>query len=69
MNRASQSMQWTHYLLSAGIGLLAAGLVSGFWRWLEPPTVTNHLDTTQVAAQVAEQLRPAIEALKPSRRK
>lgn len=65
MNRAGHNLQWTHYLLSAAIGLLAAGLVSAFWLWREPPLVTYQMD----AAQVAEQLRPAIEALKPPRRK
>jgi hypothetical protein len=65
MNQAGHNMQWTHYLLSAVIGLLTAGLVSAFWLLRAPPPVTNQLD----AAQVAEQLRPAIEALKPSKRK
>jgi hypothetical protein len=65
MNQAGQSMQWTHYLMSAVIGLLTAGLVSAFWLLRAPPAITNQLD----AAQVAEQLRPAIEALKPSKRK
>jgi hypothetical protein len=65
MNQAGHSMQWTHYLLSAVIGLLAAGLVSAFWLLRAPPSVMNQLD----AAQLAEQLRPAIEALKPSKHK
>jgi hypothetical protein len=46
-------------------GMLTAGLVSAFWLLRAPPPVTNNLD----AAQVAEYLRPAIEALKPSRHK
>lgn len=65
MDQAGQSMRWTHYLLSAVVGLFAAGLVSAFWLLRVPPAITNQLD----AAQVAEQLRPAIEALKPFKRK
>jgi hypothetical protein len=65
LNRAGQSMEWTHYLLVVATGLVTAALVSAFLLWLAPPTVVNHLD----AAQVAEHLRPAIEALKPSKHK
>jgi hypothetical protein len=65
MGWAGQSMELRHYLLVVTTGLLTAALVSAFWLWLAPPTVVNHLD----AAQVAEHLRPAIEALKPSKPK
>lgn len=65
LNRAGQNLEWTHYLLSVAIGMGTAALASAFWLWLAPPTVVNRLD----AAQVAEYLRPAIEALKPSRHK
>jgi hypothetical protein len=65
MRRAGQSMELQHYLLAVTTGLLTAALVSAFWLWLAPPTVMNRLD----AAQVAEYLRPAIEALKLSKPK
>lgn len=65
LSRAGQSMEWTHYLLSLATGLVTAALVSAFWLWLAPPTVVSHLN----AAQVAEHLRPAIEALRPSKHK
>jgi hypothetical protein len=65
LNRAGLRMEWRHYLLAIATGVVTAGLVSAFWLWLAPPTVVNHLD----AAQVAEYLRPAIEALKPSKHK
>jgi hypothetical protein len=65
MNWAGQSMELRHYLLVTVTGLFTAALVSAFWLWLAPPTVVNRLD----AAQVAEYLRPAIEALKPSKLK
>ncbi|MDB5952533.1 MAG: hypothetical protein JWR65_4388 [Massilia sp.] len=64
MSRAGQSTELTHYLLVVTTSLLTAALVSAFWLWLAPPTLVKHLD----AAQVAEHLRPAIEALKPSKR-
>jgi hypothetical protein len=63
MALAGQNMEWRHYLLVVTTGLLSAALVSAFWLWLAPSTVVNRLD----AAQVAEHLRPAIEALKPSK--
>lgn len=63
MSRAGQSMELRHYLLVVATGLLTAALVSAFWLWLAPPTVVNRLD----AAQVAEYLRPVIEALRPSK--
>lgn len=65
LNRAGRSTEWTHYLLSVTTGLVTAVLASAFWLWLAPPTVVNRLD----AAQVAEYLRPAIEASKPSKHK
>ncbi|MNF05463.1 hypothetical protein D3C80_2051940 [compost metagenome] len=57
-------MEWGHYALVVGTGLVTAVLVSGFWLWLAPPTVQNQLDPKAVA----DHLKPAvIEALKPSR--
>jgi hypothetical protein len=65
VSRAGQSMELRHYLLVVVTGLLSAALVSAFWLWLAPTTVVNRLDS----AQMAEYLRPAIEALKPSKPK
>jgi hypothetical protein len=64
MSWVGQGMELRRYLLVVTTGILSAALVSAFWLWLPPPTVVNRLD----AAQVAEHLRPAIEALKPSKR-
>ena len=61
MSWAGQSIELRHYALVVLTCLLSAALMSAFWLWLAPPTVVNRLD----AAQVAEQLRPVIEALKP----
>ena len=68
LNQAGQRMEWRHYALALLTGLVTAALVSGFWLWLAPPTVTvqNQLD----AKAVADHLKPAvIEALKPSKGK
>ena len=68
LNQAGQRMEWRHYALALLTGLVTAALVSGFWLWLAPPTVTvqNQLD----AKAVADHLKPAvIEALRPSRGK
>jgi hypothetical protein len=65
MSWAGQGMELRHYVLVVTTGLLTAALVSAFWLWLAPPTVVNRLD----AAQVAEYLRLAIEALKLSKPK
>ncbi len=62
--QAGRHLAWTHYAMALASGLMSAVLVSVFWLWVAPPTVANHLD----AAEVADYLRPAIEALKPSRR-
>ena len=65
MSWAGQSMELRQYVVVVMTGLLTAALVSAFWLWLAQPTVVNRLD----AAQVAEYLRPAIEALKQSQPK
>ena len=56
-------MEWRHYLLATSTACMTALLVSAFWLWLAPPTVSNYLD----AKAVADELRPAIAALKPSK--
>ena len=65
LNRAANRLDWSHFALAITTGLLSALLVSGFWLWLAPPTVSNYLDPKAVAAE----LRPAIAALKPSKGK
>lgn len=62
---AGRSLEWSHYLVAMATGCATALLVSGFWLWLAPPTVVNYLDPKAVA----EELRPAIAALKPSKGK
>ena len=65
LERAGNSLELNHYLMALATGCVTALLVSGFWLWLAPPIVQNHLD----AQAVAEYLRPAIAALKPSKGK
>ena len=65
LETAGRMMEWRHYLLAMSTACLTALLVSAFWLWLVPPTVSNYLD----AKAVADELRPAIAALKPSKGK
>ena len=63
LDDAGRRMEWTHYLLALTTGLFTAILVSAFWLWLAPPSVTNQLD----AKAVADYLRPEIAAVKRSK--
>jgi uncharacterized phage infection (PIP) family protein YhgE len=66
LTKAATRMEWRHYALAVATGLSTAVLVSGFWLWLEPPTVKTELD----AEAVANLLKPSmIEALRPSKNK
>ena len=65
LEMASRMMEWRHYLLAIASACMTGLLVSAFWLWLAPPTVSNYLD----AKAVANELRPAIAALKPSKGK
>jgi hypothetical protein len=65
LETAGRTMEWRHYLLAISTACMTALLVSAFWLWLAPPTVSNYLDPKAVA----EELRPAIAALKPSKGK
>lgn len=64
LTRASGSLGWRHYGLALLSGLISAVLVSGLWLWQAPaPRVQVQIATDELA----ETLRPMIEALRPSR--
>ena len=65
MQQSTQGLRWRHYALALVTGLLTAGLVSGFWLWVAPPKIQNTLNLDPQA--LAQDLAPAIAALKPSR--
>ena len=65
LEMAGRMLEWRHYLLAIATACTTGLLVSAFWLWLAPPTVRNYLD----AKAVADELRPAIAALKPSKGK
>jgi hypothetical protein len=65
LEKASNRIAWSHYLLAMATGCVTALLVSASWLWLAPPTVSNHID----AKEIADQLRPVIAPLKPSKGK
>ncbi|MDD4885337.1 MAG: IncQ-type mobilization protein MobB [Thiomonas sp.] len=67
MQQSTQGLRWRHYALALVTGLLTAGLVSGFWLWVAPPKIQNTLNLDPQA--LAQDLAPAIAALKPSRNK
>jgi chemotaxis protein histidine kinase CheA len=67
MQQSTQGLRWRHYALALVAGLLTAGLVSGFWLWVAPPKIQNTLNLDPQA--LAQDLAPAIAALKPSRNK
>ena len=65
LEAASQSAESRNYFLAIATGCVTAVLVSAFWLWLAPPTVSNFLD----ARALADMLRPEIAALKLSKGK
>ncbi|MBW4049673.1 MAG: mobilization protein [Proteobacteria bacterium] len=67
MKQSTQGLRWRHYALAMATGLLTAVLVSGFWLWVAPPKIQNTLNLD--ARALAQDLAPAIAALKPSRSK
>jgi hypothetical protein len=67
MQQSTMGFRWRHYALALVVGLLTAGLVSGFWLWVAPPKIENNLSLDPQA--LAQDLAPAIAALKLSRNK
>jgi len=62
--RASGSLGWKHYGLALLSGIISAALATGLWLWQAPaPNIQVQIQTNELA----EILRPMIEALRPSR--
>ena len=65
MRRSVRSLSWKVMIVCVMTGVLTGGLVSGFWRWVQPPRVPQTV--TLDAQAVARLLLPAvIEALTQS---
>ena len=67
MQQSTQGLRWRHYALALATGLLTAVPVSGFWLWVAPPKIQNTLNLDPQT--LAQDLAPAIAALKLSRNK
>lgn len=64
MRRSTQTLRWRQAALAVATGALAAVLVSGLWRWLEPPMVTSVTLDPQAVANLLQP--PLTAACRPS---
>lgn len=62
---SSRRSTWGIHLGTLTTGVTSAVLVSAFWLWLAPPTISNAVDV----GEIVRQLKPEIAALKPSKGK
>ena len=65
LSRSAQRLRWRAVGVAVTTGVLTAALVSGLWRWAQPPQAARPV--TLDAQAVARLLAPAVTAaLKPS---